>query len=91
MMSMCVSVIFVLLRPDAVYQVHIPQLAVEAEEDTLNIQPPYDIINMLETDKNSEKITLDLFTELTGIKQNAKEVFNDWDLNGKLRGNEMKP
>lgn len=69
-------------RPEAVYQIHIPQVAGEAEEDTLEVQPPYDIINMLESDQSEEKITLDQFTELTGIKQNAKEVFNDWDLNG---------
>ena len=60
------------------YQVPIPQLLVAADSKNVNSLDTNVILDSL----NHGEITLNEFIRLTGIEQNAGEVFQDFDVNG---------
>ncbi|KAF6021081.1 hypothetical protein EB796_020620 [Bugula neritina] len=70
-----------LYKPDAVYQVNVPQQVEQNSAVITKLESPMVLVKKLELSAK-ERITLETFRQLTDINQNADLVFMDWDLNG---------
>lgn len=63
------------------YQINVPQRAVEGLDITVNTESPLDFLKSLES-MDYRQFGLEQFVRVFGITQNAQLVFNDWDSNG---------
>ncbi|XP_067931215.1 uncharacterized protein [Watersipora subatra] len=68
-----------LYKPEAVYQINVPQTAVEASGILLSTEAPLSFLKSLES---LGSLTLAEFSQLSGVAGNDQLVFDDWDVNG---------